>query len=159
MYAVPLVVVVVIDVKQEAMRKFLESKGVLPTFNYTPNDPDERQVRAYEEFGLPGPDPSAPRVSLQQTFKGKWNKEVVEILTTKFIAAVKLGTYSPVLHTWSQMEEDNVRKRCQNKLYRMQRACLKPDKGPKLDKINWMNQRRQEVCLLVALICEITNIC
>jgi hypothetical protein len=159
MYAVPLVVVIVIDVIQEAMRKFLEKLGVLPTPNYTPNDPDNGQVKAYEEFGLMGLDSCAPRVCLKQTFKGKWNKEVVEILTSKFISAVKQGTYNPVLHTWPEMAEDNVRKRCQTKLYRMQRACLKVDKGPESDKINRMNQRRQEVCLLVALLCEITNIC
>lgn len=159
MYAVPLVDVIVIDVIQEAMRKFLESEGVLPTSNYIPNDADEGRVRAYEEYGLSGPDFCAPRVYLKGTFKGKWNKEVVEILTTKFISAVKQGTYSPVLHTWSEMAEDNIRKRCQAKLYRMQHACVKPDKGPTSDKINRMNQRRQEVCLIVALMCEITDFC
>lgn len=40
MYAVPLVFVIVIDVIQEAMHKFLEASGVLPTSNYTPDDPD-----------------------------------------------------------------------------------------------------------------------
>jgi hypothetical protein len=159
MYAVPLVVVIVIDVIQEAMCKFLEALGVLPTSNYTPDDPDNGQVKAYEEFGLMGPDSCAPCICLKQTFKGKWNKEVVEILMSKFISAVKQGIYNPVQHTWSEMAEDNVRKRCQTKLYRMQQACLKvDDKGPKWNKINRTNQRRQDVCLLVAALCEITNI-
>ncbi|KAH9011499.1 hypothetical protein EDB85DRAFT_2159896 [Lactarius pseudohatsudake] len=91
--------------------------------DYFPDPPDEGIVKAYEEHGLLGPDPSAPRVCLKQTFKGKWNKEVVDILTTKFISAVKLGTYKPVQHTWPQMTEDN---------------------SPKSDKINRMYQRRQE---------------
>ncbi|KAH9012576.1 hypothetical protein EDB85DRAFT_1900244 [Lactarius pseudohatsudake] len=128
----------------EAMRKFLESMGTLAKKDYFPDPPDEGIVKAYEEHGLLGPDPSAPRVCLKQTFKGKWNKEVVDILTTKFISAVKLGTYKPVQHTWPQMTEDNVRKRCQSKLYRSQRTCSNPPKSPKSDKINRMYQRRQE---------------
>jgi hypothetical protein len=128
------------------MRKFLESEGVLPTKDYTPDEPGQVQLKTYEEVGLMGPDYSAPRVCLTQTFKEKWNKEVVEILTTKFISAVKQGTYKPVQHTWSEMDEDSVRKRCQTKLYRMQHTRLK---GAKADKINRKYQRRQEVCLLV----------
>ncbi|KAH9033067.1 hypothetical protein EDB85DRAFT_1890353 [Lactarius pseudohatsudake] len=107
----------------EAMRKFLESMGALAKKDYFPDPPDEGIVKAYEEHGLLGPDPSAPHVCLKQTFKGKWNKEVVDILTTKFISAVKLGTYKSVQHTWPQMTEDN---------------------SPESDKINWMHQRRQE---------------
>ncbi|KAH8977147.1 hypothetical protein EDB86DRAFT_3093060 [Lactarius hatsudake] len=107
----------------EAMRKFLESMGTLAKKDYFSDPPDEGIVKAYEEHGLLGPDPSAPRVCLKQTFKGKWNKEVVDILTTKFISAVKLGTYKSVQHTWPQMTEDN---------------------SPELDKINRMHQRRQE---------------
>ncbi|KAH9174007.1 hypothetical protein EDB89DRAFT_1904954 [Lactarius sanguifluus] len=128
----------------EAMRKFLESEGVLATKDYFPDDADEGRVKAYEEHGLLGPDPSAPRICLKQTFKGKWNKEVVEILATKFILAVKKGTYKAIQHTWPQMNEDKVRKRCQSKLYRTQHFCLNPKIGPKSDKINRMYQRRQE---------------
>ncbi|KAI9439155.1 WD40-repeat-containing domain protein [Lactarius indigo] len=128
----------------EAMRKFLESGGVLATKDYIPDDPDEGRVKAYEEHGLLGPDPSAPRICLKQTFRGKWNKEVVEMLATNFILAVKKGTYKPVQHTWLQMNEDKVRKRCQSKLYRTQRICLNPKNGPESDKINRMYQRRQE---------------
>jgi hypothetical protein len=140
------------------MRKFLESKGVLATKDCLPDGPDEVRVRAYEEHGVLGPDPSAPRVSLKQTFKGKWNKEVVEILTRRFILEVKQGTYQPVQHTWTQMKEDKVRKRCQSKLYRTQRICLKPKKGPESDKINRMYQRRQEVSLLVGTVVRIANV-
>ncbi|KAH9009501.1 hypothetical protein EDB85DRAFT_1903008 [Lactarius pseudohatsudake] len=128
----------------EAMRKFLESEGVLATKDYFPDDADEGRVKAYEEHGLLGPDPSAPRICLKQTFKGKWNKEVVEILATNFIFAVKKGTYKAIQHTWPQMNEDKVRKRCQSKLYRTQHLCLNPKNGPKSDKINRMYQRRQE---------------
>src|SRR6266404_7362209 len=123
------------------MHKFLESKGVLATKDYFPEVPDEGQVKAYKEHGVAGPDPSAPHICLEQTFKGKWNKEVVEILTTKFIWEVEQGIHRPVQHTQVQMKEDNVRKRCQNKLYRTQRTCLKPQKGPESDKINRMYQR------------------
>ncbi|KAI9430617.1 hypothetical protein H4582DRAFT_2086590 [Lactarius indigo] len=107
----------------EAMRKFLESMGVLATKDYSPGHHDEGIVKAYEEHGLLGPDPSVPHVCLKQTFKGKWNKEVVDTLTRKFISAVKQGTYKPVQHTWPQMAED---------------------KSPESDKINRMYQRRQE---------------
>ncbi|KAH9021082.1 hypothetical protein EDB84DRAFT_1565444 [Lactarius hengduanensis] len=129
---------------RRAMRKFLESEGVLATKDYFPDDADEGRVKAYEEHGLLGPDPSAPRICLKQTFKGKWNKEVVEILATNFIFAVKKGTYKAIQHTWPQMNEDKVRKRCQSKLYRTQHLCLNPKNGPKSDKINRMYQRRQE---------------
>lgn len=127
------------------MRKFLESMGALATKDYYPEDPDEGQVEAYEEYGLVGPNHSSPRICLKQTFKGKWNKEVVEILTAKFILAVKQGAYKPVHQTWLQMKEDNVRKKCQKKLYRTQLICMKSRKGPESDKINRMYQRRQEV--------------
>lgn len=137
------------------MRKFLESKGALATKDYFPEDPDEGRVKAYEEHGLVGPDPRAPRICLNQTFRGKWNQEVVEILTTKFILAVKQGIYKPVQPTWPQMKEDNVRKKCQSKLYRTQRICLQPQKGPKSDKINRMYQRRQEVCVFSFIPCEL----
>ena len=118
------------------MCKFLERKGVIATKDSSPDSPDEGRVRAYEEHGLAGPDPSAPRICLSQTFKGKWNKEVVEILTSKFILAVKQGTYQSVQHTWPQMKEDKIQRRCQSKLYRTQRICRKPEKGPNSDKIN-----------------------
>lgn len=140
------------------MRKFLTSKGVLTTNDHTPDGPDEARVKAYEEHGVLGPDPSAPRVCLEQTFKGKWNKEVVDILTTNFILEVKQGTYQSVQHTWPQMKEDKVKKRCQSKLYRMQRICLKSKKGPESDKIGRMYQRRQEVNLLVGAVKLIANI-
>ncbi len=140
-----LVVIVTIDAIQEAMHKFLESEGVLATKDYFPDEPDEERVKAYEEHGLLGLDPSAPHICSKQTFRGKWNKEVVEILATKFIVAVKKGTYQPIQHTWPQMNEDKVRKRCQSKLYRTQRICLNPKTGPESDKVNWMYQRWQEV--------------
>ncbi|KAF8256541.1 hypothetical protein EI94DRAFT_1711048, partial [Lactarius quietus] len=111
-----------------AMRKFLESESVLPTKDYTPDEPGQVQLKTYEEVGLMGLYHSAPRVCLTQTFKEKWNKKVVEILMTKFISAVKQGTYKPVQHTWSEMEEDS-------------HTCLK---GAKMDKVNRKYQRRQE---------------
>ncbi|KAH9174090.1 hypothetical protein EDB89DRAFT_2068051 [Lactarius sanguifluus] len=107
----------------EAMRKFLKSMGVLTKKGYFPNLPDEGIVKAYEEHSLLGPIPSAPCICLKQTFKGKWNKEVVDILTIKFISAVKQGMYKSVQHTWPQMTED---------------------KSPESDKINQMYQRQQE---------------
>lgn len=144
---------------QEAMRKFLESTGVLATKGYLPDSPEDGQVKAYEVHGLLGPDASAPRVCLKQTFKGKWNKEVVEVLAMKFILAVKEGIYEPVQHTWPQMNEDKVRKRCQSKLYRTQRICLKPKKNPDSDKVNRMHQRRQEVrALLVGTAMRSANV-
>ena len=127
------------------MRKFLERKGVLARKNHFPDEPEEERVMAYEEHELMGPDPDAPRISLKQTFKAKWNKEVVEILTTQFVLAVKQGTYKPVESTWSQMNVDDVRKRCHGKLYRSQKICLKRRKNPESDQINRRNQRRQEV--------------
>jgi hypothetical protein len=139
------------DVAQEAMRKFLESRGVLAGKDYYPDGAAEQLVKAYEEHSLLGPDPNAPRICLNQTFKGKWNREVVDILTAAFISAVKQGVYKPVLHSWPQMKEDEVRKRCQNKLYRTQYICRKHRKNPISDKMNRMYQRRQEVCLLVGL--------
>ena len=139
------------------MRKFLESKGALVTKVYFPENPDEGRVKAYEEHGLVGPDLRAPCVCWNQTFKGRWNKEVVEMLTTNFILAVKQGVYKPVHQTWPQMKEEAIRKKCQSKLYRTQRICLKPRKGPESDKINRMYQRWQEVCLLVHTL-WITNI-
>jgi hypothetical protein len=90
---------------------------------------------------------------LRQTFKEKWNKEVVEILTAAFISAVKQGTYKPIQHTWPQMKEDEVRKRCQGKLYRTQYICRTRGQCPRpeSDKVNRMYQRRQEVCLVDTL--------
>ncbi|KAN0136800.1 hypothetical protein V8E53_005241 [Lactarius tabidus] len=46
---------------------------------------------------------------LVDTFKGKWNKEVVDILTTKFILAVKQGVYKHIQPTWLQMKENSIR--------------------------------------------------
>jgi len=133
------------------MRKFLESKGVRASNNHYPNEPEDRLVNAFEDHGVMGPDVDAPRVCLRQTFKGKWNKEVVEMLTTAFISAVKRGEYKPVQHTWPQMREENVRKRCQSKLYRTQYICRKRMKcrRDESDKVNRMHQRRQEVSLLI----------
>ncbi|KAI9439048.1 hypothetical protein H4582DRAFT_2056894 [Lactarius indigo] len=128
----------------EAMHKFLESMGVLTTKDYSPGHPNQGIVKAYEEHGLLGLDPSIPHICLKQAFKGKWNKEVVDIPMRKFISAVKQGMYKPVQHTWPQMAEDKVRKKCQSKLYRSQRACLNPQKSPESDKINQMYQRWQE---------------
>jgi hypothetical protein len=78
------------------MRKFLKSKGVLAKKDYFPDKPEARLVDAFEDHGIMGPDPNSPCVCLMQTFKGKWNKEVVEILTAAFISAVKHGKYKPV---------------------------------------------------------------
>lgn len=137
------------DVTQEAMRKFLESRGVLASKDYLPDEPEGRLVDEFEEYGIVGPSSIAPRVCLTQTFKGKWNKEVVEMLTVEFISTVKRGTYNPVQHTWLQMTEDKVRQRCQRKLYRTQYICRTHGKRPRAnsDKMNRMYQRRQEVCL------------
>jgi hypothetical protein len=127
------------------MRNFLEGKGVLAKRNYSPKEPNEEFVNAYEERGILGPDPNSPRITLKQTFKGKWNARVVEMLTEQFISAVAQGMYKPVEYTWSQMKVDKVRKKCQTKLYRTQHLCRKPRRGPESDKINRTYQRRQEV--------------
>jgi hypothetical protein len=142
------------------MRKFLEKKGVLACKDYFPDEPEERHVRIFGDHGAIGPDPNAPRVSLRQTFNGKWNKEIVDILTAAFISAVKQGTYKPVQHTWPQMKEARVRKKCQSKLYRTQRICRTRRERPRLelDKVNRMHQRRQEVCLLCCHTARIANV-
>ncbi|KAH9954515.1 hypothetical protein BC827DRAFT_1272546 [Russula dissimulans] len=129
------------------MCKFLEKKGVLATKDYFPDKPSQRLVDAFEEHGVAGPDPNSPRVCLTQTFKGKWNKEVVELLTTSFITTVEKETYQPVQMTWPQMVQDNIRKRCQNKLYRTQYLCRTREESPRADsdKVNCMYQRRQEM--------------
>ena len=119
------------------MQKFLESKGVLVKKDYFPDEPKARLVNVFEDHGIMGPDPNSPRVCLMQTFKGKWNKEVVEILTAAFILAVKEGRYKPVQHIWPQMGEDKVRKKCWHKLYRMQYICWGRGK-PKSNKLNRM---------------------
>jgi hypothetical protein len=80
---------------------------------------------------------------------------VVDILTTKFILAVKQGVYKHIQPTWLQMKENSVRKRCQSKLYRMQHICLKPQKCPNSDKINQMDQRWQEVSVLLFILNEL----
>ena len=131
------------------MRKFLESKGTLASKEYLSDEPEKQLVDAFKQCGIIGLSPSAPCVCLTQTFKGKWNKEVMEILTAEFILAVKRGTYRPVQHTWLQMTEDKVRKRCQSKLYRTQYICRTHGKCPRADsdKVNRMYQRQQEVCL------------
>lgn len=148
MYVMLLVPILAADVAQEAMRKFLESKGVLAVKDYYPDDPEDQHVRAYEKHGFFGPDLDAPRICQSQTFKGKWNKQVVDMLTAAFISAVQQGDYNPVQHSWQQMKEDEVRKKCQSKLYRTQYVCRERRKSPMLDKVNRMRQRRQEVCLL-----------
>ena len=133
------------------MRHFLKSKGVLARKGYLPDEPDKRLVKAFEENGEVGPDPKAPRVCLMQTFKGKWNKEVVEVLTAEFISAVNKGRYKHVQHSCPLMTEDEVRKRCRVKLYRTQRMCLlqrKPHRADE-DKMNRIMQRRQNVCLFM----------
>ena len=139
------------------MRKFLERKGVLATKNYIPRAPDEQLVRVFEDHGIVGPDPNTPRVCLTQTFKKPWNKQVVEMLTVAFISAVKQGEYGFVQHTWPQMTEDEVRKRCQRKLYRTQYICRTHDQRPRAtaDKVNRMHQRRQEVYLIIGTLDEI----
>jgi len=80
------------------MQKSLESKGVLVKKDYFPDEPKARLVDVFKDHGILGPDPNSPHVCLMQTFKGKWNKEVVEILTMAFILAVKQGQYKPVQH-------------------------------------------------------------
>ena len=140
------------------MRKFLESKGVLVKKDYFPDEPKAWLVDAFEDHGISGPDPNSPHVCLTQTFKGKWNKEIVEILTMAFILAVKQGQYKPVQHIWPQMGEDKVRKRCQNKLYCTQYICWRCGK-PKLDKLNRMHQRWQKVCLLIGTLHELLTFC
>jgi len=129
------------------MWKFLESKGVLVEKSYFSDEPEARLVDAFEDHGISGPDPNSPCVCLTQTFKGKWNKEVVELLTTGFITAIEKGMYQPVKIDWPQMMQDDVRKRCQAKLYRTQYLCQKRA-WAESDKVNCMYQRQQDVCLL-----------
>lgn len=140
-------VILATDVTQLAMRDFLDRKGVRATNGYYPEPPDGELVEAYETHGLIGPNRDAPRVCLTQSLGGKWNKAVLEILTTAFIYDVKQGTYRPVEHTWSPMQEKMVRKRCKAKLYLTQRNCIKRPTGPEFDKLNRMHSRRQDVCL------------
>ncbi len=129
------------------MRNFLDQKGVRAKDKYYPEPPTDDVVRAYEEHNVMGPNPDAPRLCLTQNLGGKWNKAVLEILTTAFISAVKNGKHKPVEHTWPQMQEVKVRKRFQNKLYLTQHECIKRAKGPAVDKLNRMYSRRQEVRL------------
>jgi hypothetical protein len=133
------------------MRQFLESKGILVMKDYFPEAPDANHVKAFEDHNMMGPDPDAPRVCLKQTFKEKWNKEVVDLLTAAFILAVQEGKYRHVQQTWPQLSEENVRVRCQKKLYRTQYICRTRNVRPRAesDKVNRMHQRRQEVCLLI----------
>lgn len=131
------------------MRDFLDQKGVRSVGDYFPEPPEEQLVTAYEEHGLIGPNPDAPRVCLTQNLGGKWNKAVLEILTTAFISAVKQGKHRPVEHTWPQMQHEEVRKRCRTKLYSTQRKCITRPRGPVTDKLNRMYSRRQEVCVFV----------
>jgi hypothetical protein len=142
------------------MRKFLERKGGLARKNYFPDEPGEQLVKAFEDHGVIGPDPNAPRVSLRQTFNGKWNKQVVEMLTAAFVSAVKQGTYKPVQPVWPQMRDDRVRKRCQSKLYRTQYICRIRRERSHLesDKVDRMRQRRQEVCVLCRHTTRIANV-
>ena len=142
------------------MRKFLEKKGVLACKDYFPDEPKEQHVKIFRDHGAIGPDPNVPHVSLRQTFNGKWNKEIVDILTAAFISAVKQGTYKPVQHTWPQMKEARVRKKCQSKLYCTQCICWTCREHPhlELDKVNQMHQRWQEVCLLCCHITRIANV-
>ena len=134
------------DTAQEAMRCFLDQKGVRAKKDHYPESLEEELVRAYEEHNVMGPNPDAPRLCLTQNLGGKWNMAVLEILTTEFISAVKSGKYKPVEHTWPQMQEEAVRKRCRAKLYLTQYSTRRP-KGPAFDKLNRMYSRRQEVCL------------
>ena len=129
------------------MRKFLKSKGVLVKGDYFPIAPEDRLVDAFKSHGIGGPDLNAPRVCVTRSFRGKWNKEVVEILMVGFILEVKVGTYEHIQHTWSQMTEDDVRKRCQKRLYRVHYMCRKRGMHSRSesDKINRMQQRRQDV--------------
>jgi hypothetical protein len=129
------------------MRKFLESKGAVVKRDYVPNVPEDRVVDAFESHSIGGPDSNAPRISPMRTFRGKWNKEVVEMLTAGFILEVKQGTYQCIQVTWPQMTEDKVRKRCQNKLYRTGYICRTRGMHSRSesDKVNRMNQRRQDV--------------
>ncbi len=141
------------------MRKFFESMGVLAKQDYIPNAPEDRLVDAFENHGIGGPDPNAPRMSPMRTFRGKWNKEVVEILTVGFISEVKRGTYQRVEDTWPQMTEGEVRKRCQKKLYRTGYICRTRGMRSRseADKTNRMNQRRQDVGSYRHLILTCTN--
>jgi len=129
------------------MRKFLESKGALVKQDYIPNAPKVQLVNAFENHGIGGPDPNTPCISPMQTFRGKWNKEVVEILMVGFILEVKKGMYKSVQDTWPQMAEDQVRKRCQKKLYCTGYSCRTCRMRPRSesDKVNRMNQRRQNM--------------
>jgi hypothetical protein len=138
-----------IDATQEAMRGFLDQKGVRALKGYYPEPPNEESVRAYEEYDLIGPNLDAPRVCLTQNLGGKWNTAVLEILTTAFISAVKQGKCKPVEHTWSQMQQEAVRKRCKTKLYSTQRKCITRPMGAASDKLNRMYSRRQDVSLCV----------
>lgn len=133
------------------MRDFLDQRGVRAANGYFPEPPEDRLVTAYEEHDIMGPTSDAPCVCLTQNFAGKWNKAVLEILTTEFISAVEQGKHRPVEHTWPHMQQEVVQQRCKAKLYSNQRKCItRQDLKP--DKINRMYSRRQEVCLLSSLL-------
>src|SRR5258708_37927976 len=129
------------------MRGFLDEKGICAVKGYYPEPPQEHLVKAFEDHNLMGPDPNAPRVCLTENLGGKWNMAVLEMLTTAFISAVKQGKYKPIEHTWPQMQEEEVRKRCETKLYLTQHTCITCLKGPVSDKLNRMHLRRQDMCL------------
>ena len=144
-----MVLILATDAAQEAMRSFLYQKGVRAVDKYYPEPPGENDVREYENYNGTGPNPDAPRLCLTQTFGGKWNKAVLEMLTTGFILAVKTGKHKPIEHSWPQMQEEEVRKRLKDKLYATQRKCNNCPKSPESDRLNRMHTRRQEVCLLL----------
>jgi hypothetical protein len=137
----------VTNAAQYAMRKFLDQHGVSASADYDPQPPEEQHVRAYEDHGLMQPNMDAPRICLTQNLGGKWNKALIEMLTTEFISAVKEGKHKPVEHTWPQMQEGSVRKRLKTKLYLTQRKCITRPKNPASDKLSRMHSRRQDVCV------------
>lgn len=137
------------------MRNFLDQKGVRVVDNYYPEPPGENDVRGFENHNGTGPNPDAPRLCLTQTFGGKWNKAVLEMLTTGFILAVKTGKHKPVEHSWPQLQQEEVRKRLKTKLYDTQSKCKNRPKGPESDRLNRMRTRRQQVCLLLLDHCTI----
>ena len=102
--------ILIIDAVQEAMQNFLDQKGVHVIDNYYPKPSGENDIRGFENHNGTGFNPDAFHLCLMQTFGGKWNKVVLEMLTTGFILAVKMGKHKHVKHSWLQLQQEEVQK-------------------------------------------------
>ena len=65
------VLIVAADIAQEAMHKFLDSKGDLMKNSYYPEDTENQHVRVYKNHNFFGPNLNGPCICQSQLFKGK----------------------------------------------------------------------------------------